>query len=309
MKRMCLAIIVILTLFTATGSGQDTMKYNPLTPEEERVILHKGTEMPFTGEFTNHTDKGTYVCRRCDAALYKSEDKFETHCGWPGFDDEIAGAVKRVPDADGRRTEITCTRCGGHLGHVFEGEQLTDKNIRHCVNSISMKYVSGDAAVEPGTERAIFAAGCFWGVEYHLKNVDGVISTSVGYVGGETESPSYKEVCNKTTGHAEAVEVIFDPSKTTFETLAKLFFEIHDPTQKDRQGPDFGSQYRSGIFYVNDHQKEVAQKLKGILVDKGLKIATEITSAGEFWEGEDYHQDYYEKKGALPYCHIYTKRF
>ncbi len=236
-------------------------------------------------------------------------DKFEAHCGWPAFDDEIAGAVKRVPDADGRRTEIICARCKGHLGHIFEGEQFTDKNIRHCVNSISMKFVPDDAAAEPKTERAIFAAGCFWGVEYHLKKVDGVISTAVGYVGGKTENPTYEAVCSKSTGHAEAVEVVFDPSKTTFEILAKLFFEIHDPTQKDRQGPDIGSQYRSGIFYVNDHQKEVSEKLIGILKDNGYNVATEITPAGEFWAGEDYHQDYYEKKGALPYCHLYTKRF
>lgn len=157
--------------------------------------------------------------------------------------------------------------------------------------------------------RAIFASGCFWGTEYHLKRARGVLRTTSGYIGGHVERPTYRQVCTGATGHAEAVEVVYDPSVTDFETLARLFFETHDPTQVDRQGPDIGTQYRSGIFYVDEDQRRIAEDLVGRLVAKGYDVATEITPATTFWPAEAYHQDYYTQTGRLPYCHVYRPLF
>lgn len=286
------------------------MNLNKLTSEETNVIINKGTERPFTGKYTDYKSDGTYTCKQCNAPLYKSTDKFESHCGWPSFDDEIKGAVKHVPDADGRRTEIICANCGGHLGHIFIGEGLTDKNTRHCVNSISLNFVPAVLnKKEVKMEKAIFAGGCFWGMEYQFQKVDGVKSVISGYIGGSKENPTYKEVCSHSTGHAEAVEITYDASKVNYETLAKLFFEIHDPTQLNFQGPDVGDQYRSEVFYFDDNQKQIAEKLIKILKDKGYHVVTKLTKATKFYNAEDYHQDYYNKTGGTPYCHIYKKRF
>ena len=304
-----LIIILIIQLVPIFIYCQNTMKYNNLTPEEEYVILRKGTERPWTGEYLNNKTTGTYTCKRCDAPLFKSEDKFDSHCGWPSFDDEIDGAVLRIPDADGMRTEIVCAKCGAHLGHVFLGEGFTSKDTRHCVNSISMNFIPDTQQAMPATDTAIFAGGCFWGVEYYMQQKDGVKSVVSGYIGGTKDHPTYKEVCTGTTGHAEAVEIVFDPSKVTYEELARLFFEIHDPTQVNRQGPDIGLQYRSEVFYLNDEQKKIVENLIAILKNNGYKVSTKVTKATTFWPAEEYHQDYYDHKGTLPYCHGYTKRF
>jgi peptide methionine sulfoxide reductase msrA/msrB len=302
-----LSIAILLTMSIESPS-QDRLPFNDLSKEESAVINNKGTEIPYTGKFTTYKEKGTYLCRKCGAALYHSTDKFDSECGWPGFDDEIKGAVMRIPDADGMRTEIACASCGAHLGHVFTGEHLTPKNLRHCVNSISLDFVN--ATLETGRYgTAVFAGGCFWGVEYFLQKSPGVISVTSGYIGGHVKNPSYKEVCTGTTGHAEAVKVIFDPEKTSYETLLKLFLEIHDPTQLGGQGPDLGDQYRSEIFYMNEDQKKLIEKNINILKSKGFKVVTAVTKATEFYEAEKFHQDYYFINGKVPYCHGYTRRF
>jgi len=310
MKRVAIGVLSLLLIVCAwaLAAKESGMEWRTLTPEEEAVIVHKGTERPFSGKYERFSGKGIYVCKRCGAPLYRSEDKFDSGCGWPSFDDEITGAVRRQRDADGIRTEILCARCGGHLGHVFVGERLTDKNVRHCVNSISMDFVPA-AEPQPARETAVFASGCFWGTQYVFQREPGVISTRAGYTGGRTPHPTYSEVCSGRTGHAEAVEVIFDPRQTTYEKLARLFFETHDPTQVDRQGPDVGDQYRSAIFYNGDSQKAIAERLMAELRAKGLALATQLVPASTFWPAEEYHQDYYQKNGGTPYCHVYTKRF
>jgi peptide methionine sulfoxide reductase msrA/msrB len=298
------------------AQNNNHMEYRKLTPEEERVIVNKGTEAPFSGKYEKFQEKGTYVCKRCGAPLFRSDSKFDAQCGWPSFDDAIPGAVKRIPDADGMRTEIECAKCGAHLGHVFLGEGFTPKETRYCVNSISMDFeniVKTDPLKTNNpaktTDTAIFSGGCFWGVQYYMEKAKGVISTEVGYTGGHKDHPTYQEVCTGTTGHLEAIEVVFNPALTNFENIARLFFEIHDPTELNHQGPDWGEQYRSAVFCRNEEQKQITNKLINLLKDKGLNVVTEVRDAGPFWKAEEYHQEYYDKNGHTPYCHGYIKRF
>ncbi len=332
MKLSPLVIVLFLCIgFTSCGQNEtsqpikdttvtipevkiNTSGWNELTPEEARVIVHKGTEYPGTGIYVNNHQEGIYTCKRCNAELFNSSAKFDSGTGWPSFDDMIDNHVEELRDADGMRTEIVCRNCQGHLGHVFFGEGFTEKNTRHCVNSISLNFKKKEIMTTNSndtikTDTAIFASGCFWGTEYFFEKAEGVISTQVGYIGGHKEEPTYKEVCSGSTGHAEAVRVIYDTEKTDYETLCKLFFETHDPSQINRQGPDIGTQYRTEVFYTSESQKQIAEKLKGLLESKGIKVATAITKASVFWEGEDYHEHYYSNKGGTPYCHGYTKRF
>ena len=303
---------IVLTLWITVMAADDfapwKSKIDLLTPFEKHVLIDKGTERAFSGKYVHTKEDGTYRCKVCDAALYKSSDKFDSHCGWPSFDDTIPGAIKEVPDADGRRTEIVCANCGAHMGHVFKGEGFTAKNVRHCVNSVSLNFEKKDV---PGhsLKKAYFAGGCFWGVEHYLEQIEGVKEVTSGFMGGHLKDPSYEDVVYKNTGHIETVEVLYDPSKVSYETLAKTFFEIHDPTQTDGQGPDIGSQYLSAVFVNNPQERSIVERLIEILEKNGLKIATSIRQVAPFYKAEGYHQAYYERKGTKPYCHRRVKRF
>ncbi len=158
-------------------------------------------------------------------------------------------------------------------------------------------------------EIAYFAGGCFWGTDYFLRRANGVLDVTVGYMGGDSRSPTYEEVCTGETGHIETNAVAFDPAVISYESLAKLFFEIHDPTQVNRQGPDIGEQYQSVVFYTDDKQKAAAERLIDRLSTNGLRVVTKLRPAQAFWKAEDYHQNYYGKNGKQPYCHGYVKRF
>lgn len=282
----------------------DPSLLNPLNSEEEEVILHKGTEYPHRGIYTDYTEVGTYYCKQCGEPLYSSTAKFDAHCGWPAFDKELEGRVTRVPDADGMRTEILCSTCSAHLGHVFEGEGFTPTNTRHCVNSISMTFKAGEPMAT-----ALYAGGCFWGTQYLFSKTPGVWKAESGYSGGDLVDPTYQDVLTGRTGHYETVKVTYNPLKISYEELTKYFLEIHDPSQVDGQGPDIGEQYKSVIFYRSRDQFETALKLIHQLEDGGMKVATQLLPQKPFYRAEFYHQDYYQKKGTLPYCHYWTKRF
>ncbi|MGX9460709.1 bifunctional methionine sulfoxide reductase B/A protein [Shewanella sp. A14] len=287
---------------------------NNLTEFEKYVIEQKGTERPFSGEFVDHDLQGVYLCKKCHAPLYKSEHKFNAHCGWPAFDDEIEGAVKRTIDADGRRTEITCHECGGHLGHVFEGELLTEKNIRHCVNSVSMEFrplekLDKTTAVTR-KQKATFGAGCFWCVEAIFSQLNGVLSVKSGYCGGDAKDANYDAVCSGRTGHAEVIHIEFDPSVISYETLLTVLFESHDPTTLNQQGNDKGPQYRSVIFTHTSEQVDMATAFIEALTAQHVwpkPIVTEVVTFDYFYPAENFHDDYFSQHGEQPYCQLVVK--
>jgi len=277
-----------------------------LTDFERHVIENKGTERPFTGLYTSYDAPGIYACKRCGHPLYKSADKFASHCGWPSFDAEIPGAVIQRPDPDGMRTEIICAQCRGHLGHIFRGEHFTPKDTRHCVNSVSLTFIPIEKDRYPSV---VLASGCFWGTQHYLARVLGIIHTDVGYCGGHLDHPTYKQVCTGTTGHVEAVKVTYDPQRVSLDEILKVYFETHDFTQTDGQGPDIGPQYLSVMFYQNAQEKQAMERLIVELQSMGFHVATKLKERTRYWQAEDYHQNYYENKGGTPYCHTYKQIF
>ena len=270
-------------------------------------MVNKGTEYCYSGIYDNFITDGTYLCRNCGLALFSSKDKFHSYSGWPSFDREIKNNINKVTDLDQVRTELLCSRCNAHLGHIFYGEGHTELNTRYCINSLALEFVPYKNVVD--TEEAIVAAGCFWGVEHLFKKLKGVLKTEAGYTGGFVENPNYELVCKTSTGHVEAVRVIYDPSIIEYPKIIQYFFEIHDFTQNNGQGGDIGEQYLSKIFYFNNDQYMHATNIINLLKSKGYRVATYLEPVKTFWAAECYHQEYYDKSGGQPYCHTWQKIF
>ena len=284
-----------------------TDKTASLMPDARQIICHHATERPNTGAYNTLVQQGTYLCRRCGLALFRANNQFSAGCGWPSFDESLAANVKQIPDPDGLRIEIQCNRCDAHLGHVFTGEYFTTKNTRFCVNSLSLDFVHDNYVLD--TDEAILAGGCFWGVDYHLSQLTGVLKVEVGYCGGTISYPTYNQVCQGNTQHYEAVRVVFDTAKTDYHAVLKRFFETHDPTQHNGQGPDVGSQYQSAVFFYNNNQRNQTDELITELTHNGYNVVTKIIPAQVFWPAENFHQQYYAKQGTEPYCHQRVLRF
>jgi len=282
-------------------------KYNTLTPQTLAILRDKATEPPFTDKMEPQFERGSYICRGCGLPLYPAEAWFNSGTGWPSFDSALDDHVQTLTDIDGRRTEIICQRCQGHLGHIFYNEGFTARNKRHCVNSLALEWVPNHTLID--TEEAIVAGGCFWGIEHLMKKCLGVIKTQVGYTGGHVDQPDYQQVCHSDTGHLEAVRVIFDPNQQDYVGLLQYFFECHDPTQSHGQGHDIGQQYQSAVFFLNPNQKQKAQQVIKQLKSMGYETVTQLRPASPFWPAEAEHQDFYDKHPQAPLCHQRCRRF
>jgi peptide methionine sulfoxide reductase msrA/msrB len=306
-----------------------------LSSLQYHVTQEDGTEPAFQNQYWNNHGDGIYVDVVSGEPLFSSRDKYDSGTGWPSFTRplEAANVVSKTDDSLGMgRVEVRSRQADSHLGHVFDdGPPPTGK--RYCMNSAALRFISAaqldaegygkylplfglkpskpaseekTAPAQAKTEVATLAGGCFWGVQELIRKVPGVVSSTVGYTGGTMANPRYEDVHTGRTGHAEAVQIVFDPRQISYESILRYFFRLHDPTTLNRQGNDMGSQYRSAIFWNSDEQRRTAERVKADVDASGKwdkKVVTEIVKAGPFYPAEDYHQDYLQKNPGGYTCH------
>lgn len=273
-----------------------------LTEEQFRITRGHGTERAFCGIFHDNHKKGVYACIGCGLPLFRSDAKFDSGTGWPSFFQPFAKeniGESRDTSYGMVRIEVHCVRCDSHLGHVFpDGPPPT--RLRYCINSDALSFHERPVK-NPGPGKIVLGAGCFWGVEEAFRKLPGVISTRAGYAGGDTKNPSYEQVHSGATGHAEVVEVVFDPSRIPIKQLLEVFWKKHNPITPGKTGPS--EPYRSAIFFTTPEQEAAAWQ-SALQFDKeqgNQRTATEISVAGVFFPAEDRHQDYYRKQGTTPH--------
>ncbi|MBU6339088.1 MAG: bifunctional methionine sulfoxide reductase B/A protein [Rickettsiales bacterium] len=339
-KAALLTLILLIAMFSLNNifakSSHATNKTNKnlghLTPLQIHVTQENGTERAFDNEYWNNKKEGIYVDIVSSEALFSSTDKYDSGTGWPSFTKPIEKSeiVEKTDREFGMtRTEVRSKNADSHLGHVFDDGPRDKGGLRYCINSASLRFIPKENlekegygkylslfgekpsnAINSKYEKAVLAGGCFWGMEELVRKLDGVVEIKAGYSGGSIKNPAYALVGTGLTGHAESIEVTFDPKKINYETILRFFFQIHDPTTENRQGNDTGSQYRSAIFYMNDEQKKTAEDLIKKANASGVfpgKIVTQLDKFSGFYEAEEYHQDYLQNNPGGYSCHRIRK--